>query len=150
MKDKATNNNINGMNDKRVHRTFQFAALILLAFVVYSIYFETPQETGKNNPYSNLTEEQFQQRVESAFRKMADSPEYKQVKDFVLYVEDNTDEKNAKLLQAKTGVLIYIPQNMLDAGLNNQVLEHGSVKISVSSEEKDTNISRPAENKASQ
>jgi hypothetical protein len=81
---------------------------------------------------------------------MADSPEYKQVKDFVLYVEDNTDEKNAKLLQAKTGVLIYIPQNMLDAGLNKQVLEHGSVKISVSSEEKDTNISRPAENKASQ
>ncbi len=136
--------------DKNVQRTFQIGAVFLLGFVIYSLYFDDSSKVPGKNSLSNLTEEQLNARVKQAFEQMSENPEYKKIKDFILYIETNVDGKSAKVLDAKNGVLIYLPEKMLENNSGKVEISEKNVNISISSEKKTQTDVKPAENSASQ
>lgn len=121
--------------DKSIHRTFQFGGLFLLGFIVYSIYFD---DSSNKKPIAegDISQAELNVRVKAAFDQMTSSPEFQHIKDFVLYIETNVDKEEAKILNAKDGVLVYIPEKMLGTGTNSLKIENENVKISVSGEKK--------------
>lgn len=134
-----------GNQDKSVHRTFQIGAILLMGFIVYSLYFEDNKTQNDTQALSSLTQEQLNERIKEAFQRMADSPKYKEIKDFVQYMETNTDGKTAKILEGNDGIIIYLPNSVLSQSKNSVDLEDEKQKISIKSEKKPQLLPNPAE-----
>jgi len=129
-KEKKTRTRYN--SEYGVHRIFQLCAVCAIAFVVYNIYrSESGSKVGRV-----MSEAQIIEASKEQFEKMAASPKYKQVSDFVSYIETNTSPAESKILESATGILIYIPNKIIDSGFKNTVIHGENVKISVSGEKK--------------
>jgi hypothetical protein len=96
----------------RAHRVFQFGAMCLIGLVFYEIF--VAEEAIKKNQNVNVTklecnEEEINKRANTAFQEMLNSPHYKEITEFVDYVESNADKKDGNILQTQDGYLLYVP-----------------------------------------
>ena len=104
----------NYISDKKIHRSFQIGALLLVIYVMYNVYFEV----GSNGIVSPsdaryMSDEEINAKVKETLEKVTNEPEYKQIKDFVSYIEGNVIPTEPKILDAKNGILIFVPADKI-------------------------------------
>ncbi len=100
---------------------FKYAAFIFLAFVLYEIYstdlktrISDSQEAKHDTEVpSGVTQAQIDSKVQEAFDKMYQNPEYKKIKDFISYIEDNVDKQKGTALKTPEGYLLFIPFDLV-------------------------------------
>jgi hypothetical protein len=114
MKNKKEKGKPEQVSDKAIHRSFQLGALILIVYTVYNIYFEGNAGSSHKSELKNLSDQQLDERINTALKKATDTPEYKNVKDFSDYFEANFNKQESKALKTPEGVLIFIPALQLE------------------------------------
>jgi hypothetical protein len=116
-KDENENPNIKGLSDKQIHRMFKIGGFLLIIYVIYSMYNGGGAESPiiSREEASQLTDSELDARIAESIKKITDTPEYRQVKDFATYVESDIVKLEPKVLKAKGGVLLFIPHNQIEA-----------------------------------
>jgi hypothetical protein len=107
-KNKKSENKTSQNPDKQVHRTFQVGAIFVILFIGYNLYFGGEQK----NPAA-VSDAQINAKMKAVFDKMAASPEFKEVRDFVSYMKSNTEKDKTKILDTTDGIIIYIPAKLI-------------------------------------
>ncbi len=118
------------LSDRSVHRSFQLGALLLIIYISYNIFLEKPV----NEDMRGLSDSEINERVEVAMNKIVQKPEYKQVKDFAEYIENNVDKAESKILNVKDGILIYVPQKLLVGKGGKVEVEGAGFKVILNAE----------------
>lgn len=120
-----------------VHFIFKIGSLAVIVYIIYSVYISGGQKgnLSKDLSVSNvqpaLTEEKIKKDVEAAFEKMYNSPKFKKIKEFVDYVESNSDKEQAKLLKAEDGYILFIPNKAVEQKVAGKLLEINGEDLNV-------------------
>ncbi len=95
-------------------KLFKITAFIFLIFVLYETYSNdlknrlNSDDSAEETP-EEISQARINQKVQEAFDKMYENPEYKKIQDFVNHIENNIDKKNGTALKTPSGYLLYLP-----------------------------------------
>ncbi|MDX1949611.1 MAG: hypothetical protein SFT90_03805 [Rickettsiales bacterium] len=114
-------------------KIFKAAAFVFLIFVLYETYSNDLKNRLSNSSEDEIPEQVSQarinQKVQEAFDKMYENPEYKKIQDFVNYIDKNIDKNNGTALKTPSGYLLFLP---FDSVFNSNAINS---KIVIKSEE---------------
>lgn len=118
--------------DKQVHRIFQIAALFVIGYIFYTMYFvedKKPVAVG-----ADLTQEELNEKAKQAFENMKQDPEYRMIREFVTNVESKADKEKGNILNTNDGILIYVPGKLLHGTKPEIVIENEELKLKLNHE----------------
>lgn len=106
--------------DAGMNKIFRIGAILVVGYILYSTYqaekrpVEEAETKNKSNGEASLTEEQIQRKVQEAFTKLKNSPEFKKVSDFVSMIEKNSHESGPSIIESTNGYIIYVPYSKIE------------------------------------
>ncbi len=114
--------------DAKIHRVFQLGALVIIGVIVYNSYFF---KGGEGQVYQ-CDEKTLDERAKAALEKMSENTEYKKLRSFVEYMDSNIDKTKSSVLDTPQGILIYVPNEMMNAEKNNIDVDAQNYKVNLS------------------
>jgi hypothetical protein len=101
--------NNNDIINKKVHKYFQYCGFLVLVFIIYNIYFSDIKSDAVL-----YTESEIEEKALEAWDKLANSEEFKNVKNFTDELNKNADKTNGNIINYADGIIIYIPNQLVN------------------------------------